>query len=134
MYIFTSDSREKPKKEKSRSREPEPKLKELKSKDEENKDDTEKEKNQLESETNDIKPESAESLEPKGEKKDDLLSADHKPDAPMDEKAEKATEEGISDVKIEKERDRSPRKSRSKSYDRSRYVRRDGILSMCQLG
>ena len=66
------------------------------------------------------KPEQAEATEMKQEKKEDLLSADHKPDTPVDEKVEKDSEKDNATFKHEKDNNRSPRRSRSKSSDRSR--------------
>ena len=64
-----------------------------------------------------------ETVEPKQEKKDDLLAADHKPDTPVDnDQPEKDKEKESVNIKSEKEKDQSPRKSRSKSYDRSRWI------------
>ena len=93
----------------------------LKVKNEEKKDEGEKEKEALKTESNDVLPDTGENNDLKIEKKDDLLSADHKPDIAMDEKTLKDNEKDISKVKIENEKDQSPKRSRSKSYDRSRY-------------
>lgn len=122
IFLFFTDLREKTKKEKSKSREPEAKLMETKNKDEGKKDEIENEKPPLETDTNDTKMETGENLDPKSEPKDDLLSADHQPEIPKEEKALIDKDKENSDVKTEKERDRSPRRSRSKSYDRSRYL------------
>ena len=82
----------------------------------------EKDKVPLKTETNEPNPDTLENVDPKIEKKDDLLSADHKPDIPIEDKSLKDGEKENSDVKNEKEKNQSPRRSRSKSYDRSRYI------------
>ena len=82
----------------------------------------EKDKVPLKTETNEPNPDTLENVDPKIEKKDDLLSADHKPDIPIEDKSLKDGENENSDVKNEKEKNQSPRRSRSKSYDRSRYI------------
>ena len=117
LIFYTSqyllDSRDKPRKEKSKSKEPESKSKDGKIKHIESKEDVDKDKTVAKAESIATNPEQLEATETKQEKKDDLLAADHKPDVPVDEKDNVA-------VKNEKDRERSPRRSRSKSYDRSR--------------
>ena len=81
-----------------------------------------KEKNENKAEISGTPPDKSPAIERKEEKKDNLLSADHKPDTPMeDERLEKVNEKAKETDKIDKDRERSPRKSRSKSRDRSRY-------------
>ena len=68
----------------------------LKVKNEEKKDEGEKEKEALKTESNDVLPDTEENNDQTIEKKDDLLSADHKPDIPMGEKTLKDNEKDIS--------------------------------------
>ena len=117
---YLLDSRDKPRKEKSKSKEPESKSKDGKIKHIESKEDVDKDKAVAKAESIATNPEQLEATETKQEKKDDLLAADHKPDIPVDEKVEKDSEKDNVAVKNEKDRERSPRRSRSKSYDRSR--------------
>ena len=124
LIFYTSqyllDPRDKPRKEKSKSKEPESKSKDGKIKHIESKEDVDKDKAVAKAESIATNPEQLEATETKQEKKDDLLAADHKPDIPVDEKVEKDSEKDNVAVKNEKDRERSPRRSRSKSYDRSR--------------
>ena len=119
-YQLLIDSRDKPRKEESKSKEPESKSKDGKTKYIESKEDVDKDKDVAKAEGIDTKPEEPEATETKQEKKDDLLAADHKPDIPGDEKVEKDIEKDSVTVKNEKDKERSPRRSRSKSNDRSR--------------
>ena len=82
-----------------------------------------KEKSQVKAEIVASKPDQLAVVEPKEEKTDNLLAADHKPDTLGDnEKPEKVSEKEKENDKSEKDKDRSPRKSGSKSHERSRYV------------
>ena len=90
-------------------------------KDAENTEDPEKESAPVKPEALASKENPLETIETKQEKKDDLLSADHNPDTPIDKnKPENEGDKDKLNIKDEKEKDRSPRKSRSKSSDRSR--------------
>ena len=90
-------------------------------KDAETTEDAEKESEPVKSEALASKENPLETIETKQEKKDDLLSADHNPDTPIDKnKPENEGDKDNLNIKDEKEKDRSPRKIRSKSSDRSR--------------
>ena len=107
---------------KEKSKEPEAKNKDGKINDGDNTEEMDKEKSQAKDDNGASKPDLSGVAEIKDEKKDNLLSADHKPDTLVDnEKTEQVTDKEKDD-KSEKDRDRSPRKSPSKSHDRSRYV------------